>query len=123
MHRIRGFSSISRFAAAVSLAFVATVWAGPALQPATAAGIPRWTGGMDLYRSGVFTTQKTWLWCTAADVQIIRNIVDRQSDHTRSSQQRYFDYMRAHNRYDIPLKDGVDPAGWTAGLRHFVDGR
>jgi hypothetical protein len=123
MHGIRGFSAISRFIAAVAVAFVATVGVGPAPQPATAAGIPRWTGGVDLYRSGVFTTQKTWLWCTAADVQIIRNIVDRQSDHTRSSQQRYFDYMRAHNRYDIPLKDGVDPAGWTAGLRHFVDGR
>jgi hypothetical protein len=78
---------------------------------------------VDLYRSGVFTTQQTWLWCTAADVQIIRNIADHAADHSRASQQRYFDYMRAHNRYDIPLKDGVDPAGWTAGLRHFVDGR
>jgi hypothetical protein len=122
MHGIRGFSSITRFIAAVSVAFVATS-VGPALQPATAAGISRWTGGVDLYRSGVFTTQKTWLWCTAADVQIIRNIVDHAADHTRSSQQRYFDAMRAHNRYDIPVTDGVDPAGWTYGLRHFVDGR
>ena len=31
--------------------------------------------------------------------------------------------MRARNRYDIPVTDGVDPAGWTAGLRHYVDGR
>jgi hypothetical protein len=123
MHGTRGFSSISRFIAAVAVAFVATVGVGPAPQPATAAGIPRWTGGVDLYRSGVFTTQKTWLWCTAADVQIIRNIVDHAADHTRSSQQRYFDAMRAHNRYDIPVSDGVDPAGWTYGLRHFVDGR
>jgi hypothetical protein len=107
----------------VFVAFVATVSVGPAVQPATAAGIPRWTGGVDLYRSGVFTTQKTWLWCTAADVQIIRNIADHAADHTRSSQQRYFDAMRAHNRYDIPVADGVDPAGWTYGLRHFVDSR
>ena len=69
--------------------------------------------------SGVFTTQKTWLWCTAADVQIIRNIADHATDHSRSSQQRYFDYMRAHNRYAIPVSDGVDPAGWTAGLRRL----
>ena len=27
------------------------------------------------------------------------------------------------NRYDLPLSAGVDPAGWTAGLRHFVDDR
>jgi len=67
--------------------------------------------------------QKTWLWCTAADVQIIRNIVDHQTDHTTAGQRRYFDYMRAHDRYRIPLKDGVDPAGWAAGLRHYVDAR
>ena len=92
-------------------------------RPAAAASLPRWTGGIDLYRSGVFTTQQTWLWCTAADVQIMRNIVRHQADHSRSGQQRYFDYMRAHDRYAIPVSDGVDPAGWTAGLRHYVDGR
>ena len=31
--------------------------------------------------------------------------------------------MRAHNRYGIPVSDGVDPAGWAAGLRHYVDSR
>jgi hypothetical protein len=92
-----------------------------ATSPADA--LSRWTGGIDLYRSGVFTTQKTWLWCTAADVQIMRNIVFHRADHSRSSQQTYFDYMRAHNRYRIPVKDGVDPAGWAAGLRHYVDAR
>ena len=113
---------IARLALVASLVTLA-VGASAAMPAASASALSRWTGGIDLYRTGVFTTQQTWLWCTAADVQIIRNIVDRQSDHTRSSQQRYFDYMRAHNRYDIPLKDGVDPGGWTAGLRHFVDGR
>jgi hypothetical protein len=87
---------------------------------AAAAG---WTGGIDLYRAGAFTTQQSWLWCTAADVQIIRNIVRHDTDHATSSQRRYFAYMRAHNRYDIPVSDGVDPAGWTAGLRHYVDAR
>ena len=95
----------------------------PAVPGSDAAALSRWTGGVDLYRTGVFTTQKTWLWCTAADVQIIRNIVDHAADHTRASQQRYFDYMRAHDRYAIPLSDGVDAAGWAAGLRHFVDSR
>ncbi len=78
---------------------------------------------MDLYRSGAFTTQQTWLWCTAADVQIMRNIVDHEHDHSRSGQQRYFSYMRRHDRYPIPVSDGVDPAGWAAGLRHVVDAR
>jgi hypothetical protein len=31
--------------------------------------------------------------------------------------------MRAHDRYAIPISDGVDPAGWAAGLRRFVDPR
>jgi hypothetical protein len=107
----------------VALLLTLTVGASATSPAASASAATRWTGGVDLYRAGVFTTQKSWLWCTAADIQIIRNIVDRQVDHSRSSQQRYFAYMRAHNRYNIPLKDGVDPAGWTAGLRQFVDAR
>jgi hypothetical protein len=80
-----------------------------------------WTGGMDLYRRGTFSTQRTWRWCTAAVVQIIRNIERGEADHSRKRQQRYFSYMRAHDRYAIPLADGVDPAGWAAGLRKWVD--
>ena len=100
---------------------------GPLPRQAAAAesayALPAWTGGVDLYRAGTFTTQKSWLWCTAAGVQIVRNIVKRQSDHSTTNQRRYFEWMREHNRYDLPESAGVDPAGWTAGLRHFVDGR
>jgi hypothetical protein len=92
-------------------------------RPAEAATLPAWTGGVNLYRNGTFTTQKSWLWCTAAGVQIVRNIVDHKTDHTAAGQRRYFDWMRKRNRYDLPLSAGVDPAGWTAGLRHFVDDR
>ncbi len=107
---------------AVALALVvAGLGATSALATNTAAA--SWTGGIDLYRSGVFTTQKTWRWCTAADVQIIRNIVEHRAVHTKRAQKRYFDYMRDHNKYDIPVSDGVDPAGWAAGLHHYVDGR
>jgi hypothetical protein len=95
--------------------------AAPTASPAAA--LSKWTGGIDLYRTGVFTTQQSWLWCTAADVQLIRNIVDRQGDHSKTNQSRYFAYMRDHNRYAIPVSDGVDPAGWTAGLRQYVDAR
>jgi hypothetical protein len=96
---------------------------GLATPPSTTAALPRWDGSIDLYESGVFTTQRSWLWCTAADVQIMRNIADGKRDHSKSNQQRYFRYMRARNRYDIPVADGVDPAGWAAGLRHYVDRR
>ena len=119
--QVRSRSTV-RLTLAAALAVL--LLAGRMAVPATDVdALSRWTGGIDLYRSGVFTTQKTWLWCTAADVQIIRNIVDHATDHSRSSQQRYFDYMRAHDRYAIPLSDGVDPAGWAAGLRRFVDSR
>ncbi len=106
----------------VVLGFV--VGAG-APQPTAAAGaaLPAWNGGVDLYRAGTFTTQKSWLWCTAAGVQIVDNIVERRKDHSASGQRRYFDWMRKHNRYALPVSAGVDPAGWTAGLRHFVDDR
>jgi hypothetical protein len=118
----RGTARVRPSLAAMVVA--ATVCAGVAMaQPAATAAVSRWTGGVDLYRAGVFSTQDTWLWCTAADVQIIRNISRHQTDHSRDSQQRYFDFMRVHNRYRIPVKDGVDPGGWTAGLRRYVDTR
>ena len=89
----------------------------------TAYALPTWRGGVDLYRDGSFTTQRSRLWCTAAGVQIVRNIVERKADHSTSGQRTYFEWMRKRNRYDLPLSAGVDPAGWTAGLRHFVDDR
>jgi hypothetical protein len=122
MPRPRPSRSVARltFAALVAVVVVAGGLAAPA---AGDAALPRWTGSVNLYRAGVFTTQRSWLWCTAADVQIMRNIADRTTDHAKASQQRYFRYMRARNRYDIPVRDGVDPAGWAAGLRHYVDAR
>ena len=113
---------IARLLAPQSIA--STLLAGRVALPGSeVSALSAWTGGIDLYRTGVFTTQKTWLWCTAADVQIMRNIVYHQTDHTRTTQSRYFNYMRAHDRYAIPVTDGTDPAGWTAGLRHYVDSR
>ncbi len=98
--------------------------AGPTAPAARAAGaLPTWDGSVDLYRDGAFTTQASWLWCTAAGVQIARNLVFDEDDHRASSQERYFDWMRRHNRYDLPESAGVDPVGWAAGMREFVDDR
>jgi len=119
-----GLDSLARTARALLVAVaLATLTVGVAPGDPVAAALPPWNGGIDLYRDGVFTTQKTWRWCTAADVQIMRNIRYRQEDHSRAGQERYYDYMRAHNRYPVAASDGVDPAGWTAGLRRFVDDR
>jgi hypothetical protein len=109
----------------------AAVAAAAAAAPAPAAAqladppalLPAWDGSIDLYRDGVFTTQRSWLWCTAAGVQIVRNIVERDEDHSTAGQRRYFDWMRSKNHYELPESAGVDPQGWTAGLRHFVDDR
>ena len=97
--------------------------AAPSVGPADAAGLSKWTGGVNLYRTGIYSMQQTWSWCTAADVQMVRNIVDRQRDHSAASQRRYFDWMRKRNHYDIPVSAGTDPVGWTAGMRHFIDDR
>ncbi|HXR27091.1 MAG TPA: hypothetical protein VN771_04455 [Candidatus Baltobacteraceae bacterium] len=93
------------------------------LPPVTEAALAPWTGGMDLYRPGVYTMQATWYWCTAANVQIMRNMKYHQADHSTADQSRYFSYMRAHDRYLIPISDGTDPQGWADGLAHFVDSR
>ena len=119
---MRGRSRLARSLLVVVLALVA----GPLswlAAPAPAVALSAWTGGVNLYRAGVFSTQDTWRWCTAADVQEMRNIVLHQGDHSYANQQRFYTYMRAHNQYALPAKDGVDPAGWAAGLRHWVDAR
>jgi hypothetical protein len=121
-HRSRPAAGLVAFLLAFACS-LAPGWAGTSSVSGAAAALPAWRGGIDLYRSGTFTTQRNWLWCTAADVQIIRNIARHQRDHGTTSQRRYFVWMRGHNRYDLPLSAGVDPAGWTAGLRHFVDDR
>jgi hypothetical protein len=111
----------------LAVAAAAVILLAPAGSPtpvrAADPALSAWDGGVNLYRKGVFTTQQSWLWCTAADVQIVRNIVDDQEDHTTSGQRRYFAWMRERNRYTLPLSAGVDPQGWTAGMRHFVDDR
>jgi len=95
---------------------------GPGIgSPETASAATTFT--FDLYRPGVFTTQATWWYCTAASVQIMRNIDRAERDHSTSSQRRYFDYMYARNWHRHPATSGVDPPGFLAGLRAFVDPR
>ena len=115
--------STHRLAIVTALAASVALGSFGAADPPAASALARWTGGMDLYRSGSFTTQKSWLWCTAAGVQIARNMVKGTRDHTVAGQRRYFTWMRGQNRYSLPLSAGVDAQGWAAGMRHFVDSR
>jgi len=64
--------------------------------------------------------QATWWWCTAATIEMMRNIILHQADHSAADQQRYFDYSHAHDSYTMPASEGVDLVGLQAGLRQFV---
>ena len=102
----------------IALLFLATF----ALAPVAVAGTSPQAGPetFDVYRPGVYAEQATWTWCTAASVQIMRNILFAGADHSSAHQQQFFDYMRASNRYQLASHRGVDPQGFLAGLRHFV---
>ena len=82
---------------------------------ASAARLPAWDGGIDLYRDGVFTTQKSWLWCTAAGVQIVRNIVERDNDHSTAGQRRYFEWMRKKATTTCPYRPALTPRAGPPG--------
>jgi len=91
--------------------------------PVAVAGTSQQAGPetFDVYRPGVYSEQATWTCCTAASVQIMRNILFAAADHSTAHQQQFFDYMRASNRYQLANHRGVDPQGFLAGLRHFVN--
>ena len=94
-----------------------------ALLPGAASGASPQGGSetFDVYRPGVYSEQATWAWCTAASVQIIRNILFGGTDQSSAQQRQFFDYMRTSNRYQRVGQRGVDPQGFLAGLEHFVD--
>jgi hypothetical protein len=91
--------------------------AGPAAGASPQGGVETF----DVYRPGVYSMQATWTWCTAASVQIMRNIVVDGVDHSSANQAQSFAFMRASNRYQQHDHRGVDPQGFLAGLQRFVD--
>src|SRR5262249_46129952 len=71
--RVAGVPGALLAAALALVGLVSSPIAGPLAPPEAAAAelaLPAWTGGVELYRAGSFTTQRSWLWCTAAGVQI-----------------------------------------------------
>jgi hypothetical protein len=104
---------------AAALVLAASAPAPPVASAAPAPG----SISYDVYRPGVYSMQATWTWCTAASVQIMRNILLDQGVHSSVQQGAFFDYMQAGNRYQLGGHRGIDPQGFLAGLRHFVDAR
>jgi PKD repeat protein len=94
---------------------------GNSATTASIAILATWTGGVQLYRNGAFSPQLTYHWCAAASAQTMRNIVTGQRDHSNANQSRYYVFGRSHNGYRTPDADGLDPAGWQAVLRRWVD--
>ena len=95
----------------------------PSAAPPGSTPSPVRAGGpfaLDLYRRGIYAMQATWWWCTAASIEMLRNISLHQADHSAADQERYFDYSHAHDSYVMPADEGVDLVGLRAGLRHFV---
>lgn len=117
-------SASSRLGGRARLVSVAAlVLAASILAPGSATAAPARGDSLtfDVYRPGVYSMQATWTWCTAASVQIIRNVLLDQTDHSATQQGQFFAYMQAANRYQQPSHRAVDPQGFLAGLRHFVD--
>jgi hypothetical protein len=104
---------------AVALALAASTLAPHVASAAPAPGAITY----DVYRPGVYSMQATWTWCTAASVQIMRNVLLDQTVHSSAQQGAFFDFMQAANRYQLRGHRGIDPQGFLAGLRHFVDPR
>jgi hypothetical protein len=81
-----------------------------------------WMGKQNLYRSGVFVTQKTMTWCVAASVQMMINVIRGTSDHSRETQQKYIKYARKNDLYTTAEAKGTDAMGWVRTLARFGGG-
>ncbi|HUG47496.1 MAG TPA: hypothetical protein VMP67_03685 [Candidatus Limnocylindria bacterium] len=80
-----------------------------------------WTGKLNLYRKGVFSSQHKWDWCVAASVQMMLNIIKGTSDRSRSNQKKYYLYARANDLTPDRIP-GADPRGWALALSRYGGG-
>jgi PKD repeat protein len=94
--------------------------AGTDVATVTISILGEWTGGVQVYRAGAYSKQATMRLCVAASVQMMRNMVYNQQDHSLRYQSAYNAYGRAHNAFVTPPAAGVDPAGMQATLRKYV---
>jgi hypothetical protein len=76
-----------------------------------------WAGAVNLYRSGVFSTQRRSSWCVGASIQMMKNIVRGQTDTSFARQEDYQQSARSLDRYTAgDGAKGSDPQGWARAL-------
>jgi len=90
--------------------------------PVAAPDLSTWKGGVNVYRSSGFVTQRTMAMCIAASTQMMVNFVKHRSDRSATKQRRIMAYARAHDYMRNATSDGSDPQGWAAALRRFGAG-
>jgi hypothetical protein len=83
------------------------------------ADLPPWTGKVNLYRSGVYSQQRTFSWCVGASVQMMLNITLGSHVHTFQAQSKIMRYARAHDLMGAGEPPGTDALGWANALNHF----
>jgi len=70
---------------------------------------------MDLYRRGDFVSELEPVYCVAAAIQTMVNMIsDGPADTTRPTQERLFALAREQSL--LQRGRGADPVGWTAAL-------
>ena len=79
-----------------------------------------WTGSYSVYTQGSFSAQQLDYTCVGASVQMMRNMIKGETDHSADVQFTYWRYGHDHERYKGGK--GIDPVGWVAALEHFGAG-
>lgn len=92
----------------------------PAATPAAVAA-GTWSGSVDLYRAGVFTTQPDYITCVPTSVQIMLNVIRGQHDHRISQIRSLYQEGRGLNAHRYPIP-GLDPQAWAALLERHGGG-
>jgi len=93
--------------------------AAPAPDTVSVASLPPWRGHVNLYRSGVYSQQRTFTWCVGASVQMMLNITLGSSVHSFQAQSKIMRYARAHDLMGAGEPPGTDALGWANALNHF----
>lgn len=83
-----------------------------------AAGLPAWSGTLNLHRDAAFVSQVTITQCVAAASQMMLNLILDRNDTSSGSQTEYMTYAEANDGVTYP-GGGSNPAGWTAVMNGY----
>lgn len=88
--------------------------AGSTPELATALAPPRLSYMINLATPGSYVGQYTYVECVGASVQMMRNMILGQSDHSAYNQYLLWNRARQWSKYDSD--GGADPYGWASVL-------